>query len=66
MVIAAGNEDDNASDYSPGNCNIIITVAATDRTGDRAYYSNYGSVIEVSGPGGRNLMRMIPMGYSPP
>jgi serine protease len=48
IVIAAGNNNANAVDYSPGNCNNVITVAATDRTGDRAYYSNYGSVVEVS------------------
>ena len=27
-------------------------MAATDRDGGRAYYSNYGSIIEVSAPGG--------------
>ena len=52
IAIAAGNDNANASGYSPGNCNNIITVAATNRTGDRAYYSNYGNIIEVSAPGG--------------
>jgi serine protease len=52
VVIAAGNNNANASDFSPGNCNNIITVAANDRTGDRAWYSNYGSIIEVTAPGG--------------
>jgi serine protease len=52
FVIAAGNDNTNASGFSPGNCDNIITVAATNRTGDRAYYSNYGNVIEVSAPGG--------------
>jgi serine protease len=27
-------------------------VAATGRTGSRAYYSNYGSVVDLAGPGG--------------
>jgi serine protease len=52
VVIAAGNSNDDASGFSPGNCNNVITVAATDRGGDRASYSNFGSVVEVSGPGG--------------
>ncbi|MFO7678800.1 MAG: S8 family peptidase, partial [Chloroflexota bacterium] len=62
IVIAAGNEDDNAANYSPGNCNNVITVAATDKSGDRAYYSNYGSIIEVSGPGGAQSFANDPNG----
>ena len=30
----------------------MIAVAATNRTGNRAYYSNYGSVVDISAPGG--------------
>jgi serine protease len=52
VVVAAGNNSANAINFSPGNCNNIITVAATDRWGDMAWYSNYGSVVEVSAPGG--------------
>ena len=52
VVVAAGNDNANAANYSPANCANVITVAATDRTGDRAWYSNYGSVVEVSAPGG--------------
>ena len=52
VVIAAGNGNRSAADHSPGNCDRVITVAATDREGDRAYYSNFGSLIELSAPGG--------------
>ncbi len=52
VVVAAGNSADDASGYRPGNCNHVITVAATDRTGDMSWYSNYGSTIEISAPGG--------------
>lgn len=52
IVIAAGNENQNASNASPGNCNNVITVAATNRNGNRAFYSNFGSVVEISAPGG--------------
>jgi serine protease len=62
VVIAAGNENLNASGFNPGNCNNIITVAATNKTGSRAYYSNYGSVIEVSAPGGAQSFANDPNG----
>jgi serine protease len=52
IVVAAGNENNNASLYTPGNCNGVITVAATDRNGNRSFYSNYGSAVEISAPGG--------------
>ncbi len=52
VVIAAGNDNGNAVGFSPGNCDSIITVAATDRSGNRASYSNYGTIVEVSAPGG--------------
>lgn len=51
IVVAAGNEGGNASNFTPGNCNGVITVAATTNTGSRASYSNYGTVVEISAPG---------------
>ncbi len=52
VVVAAGNESRDASQASPGNCNGVITVAATDRNADLAWYSNFGSLVEISAPGG--------------
>ena len=52
VVVAAGNENTSASESAPGNCNGVITVAATDRNGTLAPYSNYGSLVEVVAPGG--------------
>lgn len=52
VVVAAGNENQNASNSSPANCSGVITVAATDRNGARAYYSNYGTVVTLAAPGG--------------
>ena len=52
VVIAAGNETANASNSNPANCTGVVVVAATHRTGGRAYYSNYGSVVDVAAPGG--------------
>ncbi|WHI44919.1 S8 family peptidase [Microbulbifer sp. JMSA004] len=52
VVVAAGNSGANASQYTPASCDGVITVAATDRTGGRSYYSNFGSVVDVAAPGG--------------
>ncbi|HEX5684436.1 MAG TPA: S8 family peptidase [Ideonella sp.] len=52
VVVAAGNSQADASLYNPANCSGVITVAATNRSGARAWYSNYGSVVDVAAPGG--------------
>ena len=52
VVISAGNSNADASNYRPANCSGVITVAATSAAGSRAYYSNYGSTVEISAPGG--------------
>lgn len=53
VVVAAGNENDNVANHSPGNCNNVISVAATNRSGAKASYSNYGSLVDISAPGGQ-------------
>ncbi|WP_329054319.1 S8 family serine peptidase [Streptomyces violaceus] len=52
VVVAAGNENQNISNSSPANCSNVISVAATNRAGSRASYSNYGSLVDISAPGG--------------
>ncbi|MBB5204365.1 serine protease [Inhella inkyongensis] len=52
VVVAAGNENQNASNSNPANCSGVVTVAAVGPTGGRAYYSNYGTVVDVAAPGG--------------
>jgi serine protease len=52
VVVAAGNSATNASGYTPASCAGVVTVAATDRYGARAYYSNYGAVVTLAAPGG--------------
>lgn len=52
VVVAAGNNAGSAGSYFPGNCSGVITVAATDRQGQRASYTNTGSVVTLSAPGG--------------
>lgn len=52
VVVAAGNSNDDVANYTPASCNNVIAVAANDREGNRASYSNYGTKIDVTAPGG--------------
>ncbi|WP_374354321.1 S8 family peptidase [Chitinimonas sp.] len=52
VVVAAGNESSDASTSNPANCSGVVTVAAYGPDGGRAYYSNYGSIVALAGPGG--------------
>nr|WP_245192344.1 S8 family serine peptidase [Arthrobacter pigmenti] len=52
VVVAAGNEDQNVANVAPANCANVISVGATGRDGARALYSNFGTGVDVSAPGG--------------
>lgn len=51
MVVAAGNSNANAANYSPARTLEAITVGATTSTDARASYSNFGSVLDIFAPG---------------
>ncbi|KFY16913.1 hypothetical protein V492_01021 [Pseudogymnoascus sp. VKM F-4246] len=51
VVVAAGNDGADASDYSPASAENAITVGATDSSDNRAEFSNYGTVLDVFAPG---------------
>lgn len=50
-AVAAGNDNADACDYSPASTPAAITVAASDKNNARASYSNYGTCVDVYGPG---------------
>ena len=52
VVVAGGNANGPATETSPANCQNVISVAAAGRNGSRASYSNYGSAIDITAPGG--------------
>ncbi|TQV66500.1 S8 family serine peptidase [Exilibacterium tricleocarpae] len=52
VVVAAGNSNANAANATPANCAGVVTVASVDRSGGKAWYSNFGSVVDVAAPGG--------------
>ncbi|SDT52052.1 serine protease [Pseudarthrobacter equi] len=60
VVVAAGNSGHPASEISPANCQNVITVAASGLDGARADYSNYGSAVDITAPGGSNMTNENP------
>ncbi|MDN3578868.1 S8 family peptidase [Chitinimonas viridis] len=55
VVAAAGNESQNVRSAQPASCPGVLAVSATTRAGGRAYYSNYGSLVSLAGPGGETF-----------
>lgn len=51
VVVAAGNSNADASNYSPASESTAITVGATDSNDARASFSNYGSLLDIFAPG---------------
>ncbi|HKT29892.1 S8 family serine peptidase [Dyella sp.] len=52
VVVAAGNDNQDVSNDTPASCPGVIAVASNGITGKRAFYSNYGSGVTISAPGG--------------
>ncbi|RAS66195.1 serine protease [Lentzea atacamensis] len=52
VVVAAGNSNMNVANFTPANCSGVITVAASSREGNKAFYSNFGTRIDIAAPGG--------------
>ncbi|KAL2819406.1 subtilisin-like protein [Aspergillus granulosus] len=50
-VVAAGNDNTNASNTSPASAENALTVAASNRANSRASFSNYGRVVDIFAPG---------------
>ncbi|MER7518618.1 S8 family peptidase [Streptomyces sp. NPDC126499] len=50
-AVAAGNDNSNASNYSPARVGEAITVGSTTSSDARSSFSNYGSVLDIFAPG---------------
>ena len=50
-AVAAGNSSFDACFFSPSSAPDALTVAASDQTDARAGFSNYGSCVDLYGPG---------------
>ncbi len=53
VIVASGNSNANASGFSPASCSNVVSVAATNRAGGKASYSNFGASVDVAAPGGQ-------------
>ncbi|KAH8830026.1 serine protease [Flagelloscypha sp. PMI_526] len=51
VVVAAGNSNVDAKDTSPAHVKEAITVGASDINDARAYFSNFGTILDVFAPG---------------
>ncbi|KAF9524976.1 serine protease [Crepidotus variabilis] len=51
VAVAAGNNEDDAKWYSPARAPSAVTVGAFDVTDTYAWFSNYGPLVDISGPG---------------
>lgn len=65
VVIAAGNSNADVANFSPGNCDSIVSVASTTSTGARSSFSNYGSLIDIAAPGS-NIVSTLNSGSDGP
>ncbi|MEG3790355.1 S8 family serine peptidase [Lysobacter sp. CCNWLW3] len=68
IIAAAGNFNNDVSKNNPAGCNNVISVAAADRGGRRAYYSTWGASIDVTAPGGEvctPATEFLPLNESP-
>ncbi|ODV91078.1 hypothetical protein CANCADRAFT_65053 [Tortispora caseinolytica NRRL Y-17796] len=51
FAVAAGNEDADACTSSPARAELPVTVGASTIGDERAYFSNYGSCVDIFAPG---------------
>ena len=65
VVVSAGNDSDNTAYYSPAGCNGVITVAATNSSGAKASFSNFGSAVGLAAPGA-SILSTYNYGYWSP
>lgn len=53
VVVAAGNDNHDASANAPANCDNVITVGALNNEGEKSDFSNFGEAVDVSALGTR-------------
>lgn len=51
LIAAAGNENVDTKDSSPANNENVLAVSAYDESGNKCWFSNYGSTVDIAAPG---------------
>ena len=62
LVIFASGNSDASGDWYPGCYSGAMAVSATNFNDERSYYSNYGTWVEISAPGGEQFSTSDPKG----
>jgi serine protease len=65
VVVAAGNSNADARNFSPASCANVINVASVTSSSSRSSFSNYGTTIDVSAPGS-NILSTLNSGTQGP
>jgi len=58
-VVAAGNEGNDAAKSSPACVPSVITVGASTIADEKAWFSNWGSVVDIWAPGTRRALTIL-------
>jgi serine protease len=62
VVVAAGNSRGDVANFTPAGCNGVVSVAALNREGGPAYYTNSGQSVKIAAPGGQQFAEGDPNG----
>jgi serine protease len=70
VVVAAGNDGRNASNYTPSSCQNVVVVGASSTDGVRVirpdwWSSNYGAAVDLAAPG-MDVMSTVNTGLQAP
>jgi serine protease len=52
VIAGAGNYNEDTSTFTPANCSGVVAVGAVTRAGGKSSFSNFGTVVKLSAPGG--------------
>ena len=64
IVVASGNENNDACNTSPASARGILTANAMNKYDQRAYFSNYGSCTDIYSPGVDNYGAVLNNKYA--
>lgn len=51
LIASAGNENLDTADSTPANNENVLAVSAFDQKGEKCWFSNYGSTVDIAAPG---------------
>lgn len=51
LIASAGNENLDTADSTPANDKNVFAVSAFDQNGEKCYFSNYGTTVDIAAPG---------------